>query len=176
MEKELEVKLLGLDVDSFEKNLQTKGAKLLYIEYQENILLENISNKIPDKSYLRVRESKIGDKCSTYLTYKENIENKNLRENNEYTCKVDSKDNILKILDLLGIKALNSGKKKRIKYSYKNISIDIDNWDKEIYPHPYVEIEVKKEKDLKEFLTDFNISENLVSKKSISELQNELKK
>lgn len=176
MEKELEVKLLGLDVDSFEKNLQAKGAKLLYIEYQENILLDNISNKIPDKSYLRVRESKIGDKYSTYLTYKENIENKNLRENNEYTCEVDSKDNILKILDLLGIKVLNSGKKKRIKYSYKNISIDIDTWDKEIYPHSYVEIEVKKEKDLKEFLTEFNISENLVSKKSISELQNELKK
>lgn len=82
----------------------------------------------------------------------------------------------MKILDLLGIKALNSGKKKRIKYSYKNISIDIDTWDKETYPYPYVEIEVKKEKDLKEFLTDFNISENLVSKKSISELQNELKK
>lgn len=177
MEKELEVKLLDIDPDQLEKQLISLNAIKIADENQENILFYSIANnEIPEGSYLRIRctHNNITEEKSYYLTFKQKIENNELRENNEYTTCIDSVDNTIKILEKLGYAVHSKGYKHRISYLLDNCRIDIDRWDKDTYPHPYAEIEVPNVQKLNQIINLLEIDEGKISHKSIRELQIEL--
>jgi adenylate cyclase class 2 len=178
MVKELEVKVLNIDLNEIEKRIISLGGKMIAKELQVNTLID--SNNKPIKSYLdaylRIRETKdiLNDIESTTLTLKKNIKNNNLRENIELNTEVSDKETMLQILKDLGFDNIEIGHKERTSYELKGARIDLDIWDKKTYPYPYMEIEVENQDDLNYIIGLLEIPQENVSKKSIVELRKEL--
>lgn len=175
MERELEVKLLGIDVDKFEKDLIDRGAKMIAKEYQKNITINSTKHPIDnrDKGYLRIRHTKnlINDTEKYYFTFKEQIKNKDIRENIEHTIEFDKESELLNILNCMGYDIYDTGYKNRVSYIYENARFDIDIWDENTYPYPYIEVEVKNKEELKKILSDLKVDNKAVSTMSIAELK-----
>lgn len=76
----------------------------------------------------------------------------------------------------LGYDIYHKGFKHRKKYSYKKFIIDIDTWDKDTYPKPYVEIEAPSMEDIYHLVDILEIPRDKVSTMSIDELRKSLKK
>ncbi|XTI73989.1 class IV adenylate cyclase [Parvimonas sp. G1425] len=155
MKKELEVKILNIDVEEIKTKLKNLGAKFLKSENQENIRLTSSKlDCIPNGSFLRIRKllDRDGKEINSELTYKEHKENEILKEFNEYNVSLENSEEMLKILNFLGYDKLDIERKFRTSYKLRNAHIDIDIWDKEVYPYPYMEIEVSNYDDLCEVL------------------------
>ena len=78
------------------------------------------------------------------------------------------------ILKDLKYEIKEEGYKNRTSYIYQNIRFDLDKWDKNTYPYPYMEIEVEKKEDLEKAVNLLKIHKNNISTKSIMELKEEL--
>lgn len=178
MAKEIEVKILNVDLDEMEKRLVDIGAKLISKEYQINIIFDSKDNYIENNlnSYLRIRETKnlLTDEVKVNLTLKKNISKDGARENLEVTTEIDDKQSMIYILNDLKYEVKEEGYKNRISYIYENIRFDLDKWDKSTYPYPYMEIEVEKKEDLEKAENLLNIDKDNISTKSIMELKEEL--
>lgn len=180
MERELEVKLLGLDVNEFEDMLVRNNAKLISKEFQKNITINSSTHPIDNKNtgYLRIRHTKdvINNKEINFFTFKEQITDKGIRENIEHTIVFDEEEELLNILRCLGYNIYDVGFKNRVSYMYNNVRFDIDSWDEDTYPYPYIEVEVSSKEELKKILLELKVDESAVSTMSIAELKKTLKK
>ena len=112
---------------------------------------------------------------SSEITYKENIKNEKLRENNEFNVNISDTKTMIEILKFLGYDCVDVAQKKRISFEFLNSRIDIDSWDKDFYPFSYMEIETKDFENVYEILDLLNIDRENISLKSIKQLQDELK-
>ncbi|MEJ8751033.1 class IV adenylate cyclase [Lagierella sp. ICN-221743] len=178
MEKELEVKLINIDLEEFKNSLLKKGASLTHHEKQENILISSkTANIICDRDYMRIRLVKdlLNNKSYNYLTYKKMVEDSEFKRAEEYTIEFDNLSNLKKILEFIKLDDFESTFKERFSYSYKNIRIDFDYWDRNSFPFDYAEIEANSEEELNKFLDEFSISRENISSKSIKELREEYK-
>lgn len=179
MERELEVKILGIDLDEMEKRVISLGGTLIAKEKQTNTLIDSRENPIKSKvdAYLRIRETQdlLKDKSKTVLTLKKNISKEGIRDNIELTTEIEDKDIMLEILKNLGYDKKEIGYKDRKSYELMEARLDFDKWDKETYPFPYMEIEVKDIKHLNEITKALEIPQENVSTKSIVQLRKELK-
>lgn len=178
MIKELEVKVLNIDLEEMENKIIELGGILIGKEHQINTIID--SSEKPIKSYidayLRIRETKDVLKQNKYttLTLKKNIKNKSLRENIELDTDIEDKDMMLSILKELGFDKTVEGFKERTSYILGNARIELDRWDMGTYPYPYMEIEVDSEKTLEETIRILNIEKKNISTKSIMELRKEV--
>lgn len=176
--RELEVKILNMDLGKLELKLQSLGATLISRESQVNTLIDSKDNYIKNEldSYMRIRETRfmLKDKMKLTLTMKKNINQDGIRENIETNVDISNKESMLKILKSLGYIAYKEGYKERISYTLGNVRFDLDTWDKDTYPYPYMEIEVNHEDELEEVLKLLDIPKENVSLKSIVELAKEL--
>lgn len=178
MEQELEVKILNTDIEKIKERAILLGAKRIGHEKQINTVISSSSyDLIGEDSYLRIRQLEELDQniSKNQLTFKKKIQNDTVRENYEYTIEFDNVEMMKEILRNLQLDQMAVGYKERISYEFKGARLDFDYWDKETYPYPYMEIEVKKQEDLKEILRALEISEENLSTKSITQLQRELK-
>lgn len=174
MQREIEVKVLGIVPEEIEEKLISLGAEKVCRELQKNYTFEPESGEF-EKGYLRIRESTVdGKKSPIELTFKEVKGDEEVRINNEFTVHIDSVSMMTSILDKMGVKLKYKGDKERISYRYKGQRFDIDIWDKNTYPHPYMEIEFTNQSKIDEILDDLNISKDMVTTKSISDLISEL--
>ena len=178
MSKEIEVKVLNIDLEDMENKLIKLNAKLISEEEQRNIIFapKEKAKTVNSRTYLRIRESKnlLTNKIKTELTLKENVDNMGIRENIETTANIDNIQSMVYILENLGYEINSDGRKHRKSYLYENIRFDLDTWDKSIYPYPYMEIEVEEAQDLHKVIDLLGISPNNISTKSIMELKKEL--
>lgn len=178
MEKEIEVKVLNIDLDTMENRLKNLGAKLIAHEYQKNFILDSEDKFIERKlnSYLRVRETEnlLTKEINIYLTLKKNISVDGSRKNIEHTSQIEDSISMLSILEELGYRIVQKGHKKRKSYLYESIRFDLDQWDEKTYPYPYMEIEVNDEKDLEKAIELLSIDKDNITTKSIMELREEL--
>ena len=176
--RELEVKILNMDLKELESKIIALGARLISQEVQVNTLIDSKENFIENElgSYLRIRETRfiLKGKVKLTLTMKKNINRNGIRENIETNTDISDKEAMLKILDSLGYKVISEGNKERTSYELGNVRFDLDRWDKETYPHPYMEIEVKHEDELKAMIKLLEIPKQNISLKSILELRKEL--
>lgn len=163
VEKEIEVKILGYSVDEYIQILGKIGATKVGEESQVNHRFLDI--KTESDSYLRLRV--VNDEAT--FTFKERKDNTNMRQNLEYSISIPDPKMFLTIMDKIGMK-YSTEHKKRIKYKYQDIFFDIDKWDDEIYPYPYMEIEVNDEAELDEIVKKLGIEKKNISTKSIREL------
>lgn len=174
IEREKEVKVFNLDLDALKEELLSKGAEHLGEEKQVNYILKcDIDAKTNLlKSLLRLREVNKDDKKTFYLTYK--IRGKDsgvLRNSKELTSEVKDKDAILEIFEMLGIIPEKVDYKERDSYLYKDARFDFDEYDKETFDRPYLEIEVKNDEKLEELIKEFNIERKNITTKNINELR-----
>lgn len=178
MAKELEVKVLNIDIDLIEEKILSLGGTLISKEHQINTIID--SNKRPIKSftdaYLRIRETNdmLTKNSSVTLTLKKNISNEGLRENIELNTDIENKEIMLLILKELGFDKITEGYKKRVSYAFENARIDLDIWDEKTYPYPYLEIEVENKEDLHKITKLLGIHESNISTKSIIELRKDV--
>ncbi|RKD30561.1 class IV adenylate cyclase [Thermohalobacter berrensis] len=178
MGKELEVKVLNINKDEIEKKLKDLGAKLIKKEYQINTIFDTEDRYIKNEKngYLRIRERRdLVNKDTEYIfTLKRNISKDGLRENVEIETKVEDKEALTEILKNLKLNKKHQGEKERISYKYEDIRFDIDTWDKETYPYPYLEIEVNSKDDLEKAIKLLELNRENVTSKSLGELRMEL--
>lgn len=177
MVKELEVKILNIDLDEMESKLKDLGATLISKEEQVNTLIDSKNSFIQNDldSYLRIRETKslLTKDIKITLTMKKNINREGIRENIEINTDITDKDSTLEILGYLGYNVIQEGFKKRISYMLGKVRFDLDIWDKATYPYPYMEIEVNDEDELKDMIRLLDIPKENISTKSIVELRME---
>lgn len=177
MAKELEVKVLNIDINQIQNKLKDLNAVLIKKELQVNTLIDSYEKPIKTitDGYLRIRESKdlVHNTNKTTLTFKKNVENRDLRENIEYNVGIENRDDMVELLKALGYNNIKIGYKERTSYNLNDARIDIDIWDKDTYPHPYIEIEVKTQEKLYEIIKMLGISRENISTKSILELRRE---
>ncbi|HLS53906.1 MAG TPA: class IV adenylate cyclase [Tissierellaceae bacterium] len=178
MEKELEVKVLGLDLEKIEKRIIKLGGKLIAEEKQVNTLIDSKDRPIKSftDAYLRIRETKdlLNKEERVTLTLKKNISLAGVRENHEFNTEVEDKEVMLAILKELGFDKIEVGYKDRRSYQLMEARIDLDKWDEKTYPYPYLEIEVEDLKQLNEICSILKIPRENISTKSIVELRKEL--
>lgn len=173
---EIEVKILGINIQEMEKKLVELGAKLIKKEKQINTVYDNEAGEISgvdSKTYLRIREKEdlLNNTNKNTLTLKKLISDEGSRKSEEINVSIDSKENMDKILSKVGVLPTRQGFKERISYELKGIIFDIDKWDENTYPDPYMEIEAKSEKDLNEAIEFLEIKPEQISTKSITELR-----
>ncbi|WP_297280625.1 class IV adenylate cyclase [uncultured Anaerococcus sp.] len=174
MQREIEVKVMDIDINQMEEKLIELGAKKVNHEFQKNYTFVPKGGEF-DNGYLRIRETNAdGDNKSIELTFKEVKSDSEFRVNNEYTVTIDSVSVMIKILEQLGVKLQYEGEKERTSYSYKGQRFDLDIWDKKTYPNPYMEIEFTNKSKMDEILEDLDIDKANVTNESITELRKKL--
>lgn len=179
MERELEVKVLDIDLQAMEEKIIRLGGKLIANEYQINTLIDSRDKPIKSylDGYLRIRETRNieTDETDIKFTLKKNINLDGLRDNEEFNVDIGNGDMMLKILGELGLDKVEVAHKKRKSYELMGARFDFDKWDSKIYPNPYMEIEVQSREDLQRIISELNIPETSISTKSIMELRKEIK-
>lgn len=172
MDRELELKVLNIDLDEMEDILIKKGAKKISEELQKNHTFSPKTSKEFPNGYLRIREKTVdGKKADTELTFKESVDDKEgIRVNNEYTTIISSTSNMIRILKEVGLVERYVGSKKRISYEYRGQRFDLDTWSEDVYPKPYMEIEFTNLNLVDEILEELGIDQENVTSESINEL------
>lgn len=174
MEREQEVKILGIDPVEMEERLVARGAQFIGEEWQQNEQLGSAyltANGDP-KSYFRIRTAKTETgESRTELTYKRHQGEDQVRHNEEYNVRVSDGETLKVILDALGVTVVQKGFKHRRSFLYGGARFDIDIWDEASYPEPYMEIEVASPTVLAPLLEDLEIDPSQVSTMSIAELK-----
>lgn len=173
--KEREVKVLNIDKDEIEKKLKGMGAILLKDEDQTNIRFDTEDNYLKKtyNGYLRLRITKnnLNQEIKNTLTFKKNISRDSLRVNEETETEVSNWEEAVKILQILGYNKKRPGYKHRKSYLYDNIVFEIDTWDEETYPKPYLEIEMTDEEDLERAIELLQLDREQITSKPIDELR-----
>ena len=146
---------------------------------QINTIFMDIDDDIEDvgRGYLRIRESEnlTNGKKRTMITFKRNLSQDGFRENEEIETVIEDKESMVKILSCLNIDVQDVGRKERVRYSFEAIQFDIDTWDNETYPDPYLEIEVIESKDIDKAIELLDIDKSKVTTKSLKELREDIK-
>lgn len=175
--RELEVKILNINLEKIEEKLKTLGARLIAKELQVNTLIDSDDNYIENNlnSYIRIRQTNdiLKKNINLTLTMKESIQREGIRENIETNIDISDKEAMIYLLDKLGYRVKDEGEKMRTSYSLNGIRLDLDTWDKDTYPDPYMEIEVNDEDELEDIIELLEIDKKNISTKSILELRKE---
>lgn len=178
MSKEMEVKVLNIDKNEIENKLRQIGADLIKKEYQINTIFDSNDRKIKKnkEGYLRIRESRnlLTDDIVYIFTLKKNMSKECVRENVEIETEIQDKEALKSILEHLDLYVVHQGEKERTTYMYDNIRFDIDTWDKDTYPYPYLEIEVERKEDIERAIDLLNLNKSDVTTKSLGQIRMEL--
>ena len=104
-------------------------------------------------------------------TYKKRLQCEECRVNDEYTVEITDENSLRLLLQQLGYDKQITMHKVRRRYLLADYRIEFDEWDKESFPFPYIEVEASTPERLRAFYSLFSIPEEKVSALSISELK-----
>lgn len=177
-EREVEVKVLGMDTQALEKRARDLGADFIKEEHQVNYTLDSSTHPIDqDLGYLRIRLIlKEGQVSHQEVTFKKTTGAQKARENLEFTSEIGDHEALLEVFSLLGYDQVSRGEKLRRSYKFMGGRLDFDSWDKATYPYPYLEIEGRDSSHVAEIAQALAIPQDRLSTRSISQLQEDLKK
>ena len=176
MAKELETRIVDIDLDELRNKLNSIGAKKIKSENQINDLYDfEDSRLLNNKGYARIRtvHDLLNDKEIIFMTTKRLLSQGKFKEMEENEVIVDNKKMAEGIFKSLGLNVYQSIKKYRESYRLFNSLIDIN--DKEFCPFPYIEIETSSEESLKEILDLLGYKMEDTTSKTIYELIAEYK-
>lgn len=154
--KELETRILDIDIDSIREIMTKIGAKKVKSENQINNIFDfQDRSLLSKKGYARVRiiENLLDGTNCAYMTTKKMISQEKFKVMEENETMVENGDEAIKIFKSLGLELVESIKKYRESYKFKNTLIEIDINDKSFCPFPYIEIETSSESELEEVVT-----------------------
>ena len=174
--KELETRVVDIDVDKIRKILNDIGAEKVKEEYQINNIYDFEDNRLLNaKGYARIRitDDRLNNKEVVYITTKKMLSQGTFKEMEENETIVEDKDAASKIFTSLGLSLKQSIKKYRESYKIKDSLVEIDINDKNFCPFPYLEIETYSEDRLKEILNLLGYTIEDTTSKTIYELLEE---
>lgn len=161
---ELETRIVNIDVDNIRTNLKKMNAVKVKEENQINNLFDFTDRRLlNNRGYARIRivEDLMNNNYRYYMTTKKLLSQgryKVMEENETEILDAEAGENILKSL---GLHLVQSVKKYRESYKYKNTLIEIDINEKSFCPFPYIEIETTDDSELEEvvILLGYNIEQ-----------------
>lgn len=175
--KEFETRIININVDQIRAKLMQIDAIKVKQENQINNIYDFEDKRLlNNKEYARIRivEDLINNQNHYYMTTKKLLSQDKYKvmEENE-TEILDSKagENIFKSL---GLNLVQSVKKYRESYKYKNTLIEIDINEKSFCPFPYIEFETSDDTELEEIINLLGYTMNDTTSKTIYEILEEL--
>ncbi|MCM8711089.1 CYTH domain-containing protein [Clostridium sp. SYSU_GA19001] len=171
--KELETRILDIDVDQIRNKLHSLEAEKVKMENQINRIYDFEDRRLLNKKgYARIRtiEDMLNNKTVHYMTIKEMISQEKYKIMNEHETIIDSSEEGENIFKALGLQLVQSIKKYRESYKYKNTLVEIDINEKSFCPFPYIEIETFYEDELKEIVELLGYSMEDTTSKTIYEI------
>ncbi|WP_066890834.1 class IV adenylate cyclase [Clostridium nigeriense] len=174
--KELETRVVDIDVNNIRKKLKELGAEKVKEEYQINNIYDFDDNRLLNaKGYARIRitDDRLNNKEVVYMTTKKMLSQDTFKVMEENETIVEDKEAASKIFLSLGLSLKQSIKKYRESYRLGDSLIEIDINDKSFCPFPYLEIETSSEEKLKETLELLGYTLKDTTSKTIYELLEE---
>ncbi|MEW8954999.1 class IV adenylate cyclase [Clostridium sp.] len=171
--REIETRVINIDVDDIRHKLSSLKTVKVKEENQINHIFDfNDRRLLKDKGYARIRviEDMLKNETRYYMTTKKMIsqEKYKLMEENETIIK--DGDEGINIFKSLGLELVESIKKYRESYKYKNTLVEIDINDKSFCPFPYIEVESPSEEELLEVLNHVGYTLEETTSKTIYEI------
>ncbi|WP_163191977.1 class IV adenylate cyclase [Clostridium thermarum] len=170
---ELETRILDIDVEIIRKKMLELGAVKVKAENQVNNIFDFPNRQLlNNKGYARVRivEDLLNDKNVSYMTTKKMISQDKFKVMEENEVIVDCPNRAENIFKTLGLELVQSIKKYRESYKYKNSLIEIDINDRNFCPFPYLEIETRSEDELQEIVNLLGYTMEDTTSKTIYEI------
>lgn len=151
--REIETRILDIDVDDIRRKMKALNAEKVKEENQVNNIYDFPDRRLLNaKGYARIRivEDILNNKTDYYMTTKKLISQEKYKVMEENEVIIDNGETGKNIFIALGLELVQSIKKYRESYKYKNTLVEIDINDKSFCPFPYIEIETNDENELKE--------------------------
>ncbi|WP_139905052.1 class IV adenylate cyclase [Clostridium thermarum] len=170
---ELETRILDIDVEIIRKKMLELGAVKVKAENQTNNIFDFPNRQLlNNKGYARIRiaEDLLNNKNVYYMTTKKMISQDKFKVMEENEVIVDCPDTAENIFKTLGLELVQSIKKYRESYKYKNSLIEIDINDRNFCPFPYLEIETYSEDELQEIVNLLGYTMDDTTSKTIYEI------
>jgi adenylate cyclase, class 2 len=171
--KEIETRIINIDVDLMRSNLLSINAKKVKVENQINNIYDFPGRKLLNtKGYARVRivENMLTNKTDYYMTTKKLISQDKYKIMEEHEVEISNGEEGKNIFTSLGLELVQSIRKYRESYEYKNTLIEIDINEESFCPFPYIEIESSDEDELLEVITLLGYTLKDTTSKSIYEI------
>ncbi|EJT6158582.1 class IV adenylate cyclase [Clostridium perfringens] len=171
--KELETRIIDIDVEKIRKTLNKLGAENVKRENQTNDIFDFPDRKLLDKKgYARIRtvEDLINNKTVYFMTTKKMLSQDKFKVMEENETIIEDGSMGKNIFKSLGLELFETIKKYRESYKYKDSLIEIDINDPSFCPFPYIEIETSSEEKLSEILIDLGYSMEDTTSKTIYEI------
>ena len=144
--KEIEVKILEVNVDDIERKLRSLGAKVIFNGTLNNVYFDTEDKSLKSKNaVLRLRF----DGKKAFLTLKEKISLGYSKIANELEVVMEDFDKMKSILNAMGFEKTMEYSKKKISYALDKVHFEID-FIKGI--PPYLEIESEDEELIRKYV------------------------
>ena len=176
--KELETRIIKIDVASIRKLLISLGAEKVKEENQINDLYDFEDGKLlSQKGYARIRtvDDLLHNKQIIFMTTKKMLSQGKFKEMEENEVIVDNKTAAEGIYKSLGLILKQSIQKFRESYKLEDDLIEIDINDKNFCPFPYIEIETDSEEKLEKIVKLLGYTMEDTTSKTIYQLIEENK-
>ncbi|MFT8340738.1 MAG: CYTH domain-containing protein [Clostridium beijerinckii] len=149
--KELETRIVDIDIEKIRGILISKGAQKVKMENQVNDIYDFEDGRLlAKKGYARIRtvNDMLNNKIVYFMTTKKMLSQDRFKVMEENEVIIDNKTMGEGIFKSLGLVLKESNKKYRESYKLHDCLIEIDVNDKNFCPFPYLEIETTSEEKL----------------------------
>jgi len=173
--KEMETRILNIDVEDIKKKLSLMNAENVKMENQINNIYDFSDRRLlNNKGYARIRivEDKLNNKTINYMTTKKLLSQEKYKIMDEHETTIEDAKQGSLIFTSLGLELVQSIKKYRESYKFKSSLIEIDINDKSFCPFPYIEIESTSEEEIKEIVELLGYTMEDTTSKTIFEILN----
>lgn len=154
--KEIETRIIDIDVQEIRQKLLNLNAVKVKQENQINNIYDFSDKRLlSNKGYARIRtvSDELTNSTIHYITTKKLISQEKYKVMDEHESEIKDEVAARGIFKSLGLSLVQSIKKYRESYRYKNTLIEIDINEKEFCPFPYIEIEGDDEDEILEVIT-----------------------
>ncbi|GAA0126146.1 CYTH domain-containing protein [Clostridium sp. CTA-19] len=171
--QEMELRIIHINTDDIRRKLNNINAIKVKEENQINNIYDfNDRRMLNAKGYARIREVNdiLNSRTLAYMTTKKLLSQEKYKIMEECEVLIDNGEEGKRIFESLGLELIESIKKYRESYKYKNTLIEIDINDKSYCPFPYIEIESSYEDEIIEVVSLLGYSMKDTTSKTIYEI------
>jgi adenylate cyclase, class 2 len=173
--QEMETRIIKIDVDIIREKLKKINAIKVKEEHQINNIYDFSDRRLLNsKGYARIRviHDTLHNREINYMTTKKLLSQEKYKVMEEHETEIQDPEQGSLILTSLGLELVESIKKYRESYKYKNSLVEIDINDKKFCPFPYIEIESQDEYEIKEIVELLGYTMEDTTSKTIYEILN----
>lgn len=174
----MEIRIIDIDVEEIREKLLNINAQKVKQENQINNIYDFSDKRLlNNKGYARIRtiQDELLNSTVHYITTKKLLSQEKYKIMDEHESEIKDEAAAKGIFEALGLILMQSIKKYRESYRYKNTLIEIDINEKEFCPFPYIEIEGEDETEMQEVIALLGYTLKDTTSKTIYEILNSRK-